>query len=254
MPNTALSSRVPAVGVHAALAAAWQAEGTLREPYGGGAATLPGVRVMASGLPDARWWNNGDVERPDFDLDAVRAWYEGRADEWGLRVPAGMEWRHGGTKLTRQRCMGLFPEAFRPAPRTDAVTIRRAGPEDVEAFAHVDATAFGDPPQRTRSWCEPQLTSGDPRFHLVLAEIDGDPIGVATAVRTGESVAVFGVGVLEEARRRGIGSALTSVLVAEAFHDGARLSVLNPDTRAAARLYAGLGFVESGGLDIYVAL
>ncbi|MGH6623605.1 MAG: GNAT family N-acetyltransferase, partial [Burkholderiaceae bacterium] len=62
------------------------------------------------------------------------------------------------------------------------------------------------------------------------------------------------VGVLERARRRGVGSALTSWLLERAFADGATLAHLNPDSDAAARLYARLGFVETAGLDVYTDL
>lgn len=248
-----LLTRVPATRVHAALADAWQAEGTMRESHGGGAAELPGVRVMASGLPHPQW-NSGDVHRPDFDMDAVREWYAARDQRFGLRVPSGMEWRHSGTKATRQRCMALTRAAFRPVLPPRGIIVRRAGPADVDAFAYVDATAFGDPVERNRAWCEPQLTSGDPRFSLMIAALGSDPVGVATAVRAGHHTAVFGVGVLPGARRRGIGGALTSWLVRDAFAAGAALAVLNPDTPRAARLYAALGFVETGGLDIYVDL
>lgn len=252
-PPAGLLTRVPSPRVHTALANAWQAEGELREPYGGGAAELPGVRVMASGLPLPQW-NSGDVHSACFDLDAVRAWYAGHGLPFGLRVPAGMQWRHGGTKLTRQRCMVLTRAAFRPAPLPPGVRVRRAGPADVDTFAYVDAMAFGDPVGQARSWCRPQLASGDPRFSLLLAELDGDPVAVATAVRAGRHTAVFGVGVLAGARRRGIGGAVTSWLAKAAFTTGADLAVLNPDTPRAARLYASLGFVETGGLDVYVGL
>ena len=46
--------------VRTAHADAWAVEGALREPHGGGAATLPGIRLMASGLPHAQW-NSADV-------------------------------------------------------------------------------------------------------------------------------------------------------------------------------------------------
>lgn len=223
----------------------------MRQPFGGGAADLPGVRVMSSGLGDARW-NSGDVHHPGFDLDAVRAWYLERGELFGLRVPCGMEWRHGGTKVSRQRCMALSPRVFRPAPVPAGVSFRKAGPADVETFARLDAESFGDPLERTREWCTPQLLSLDPRFTLALAELGGEPVGVATCVHTGGSAAVFGVGVVPGARERGIGGALTSRLVRHAFEAGAALVVLNPETPRAGRLYAGLGFLETGGLDIYV--
>jgi ribosomal protein S18 acetylase RimI-like enzyme len=64
-------------------------------------------------------------------------------------------------------------------------------------------------------------------------------------------VGIFGVGVLEHARRRGVGGALTTWLLERTFAGGATFAHLNPDTDAAARLYARLGFIETIGLDVY---
>jgi GNAT superfamily N-acetyltransferase len=93
-------------------------------------------------------------------------------------------------------------------------------------------------------------------FHLALARVDGEPVGVAYGVRTsetgGESVGVFGVAVLPEARRRGIGAALTTHVVEWGLSTGADLAWLNPDTDAAVRLYSRMGFEETGGFDVYV--
>jgi len=238
---------------------AWQAEGRLRAPQGGGAADLPGVRLMASGLPHPQW-NNGDVSDPALvPIEDVRAWYAARAGgagvPWGMRVPAGMAFGHG-RRLFRKRCMALAPAAFRPGATSSGVRIAVAQPADAGAVAGIDATAFGDPVDRIRPWVEPHL--GAAGFTVALAALDGEPVGIATAIgtdgRAGPCVGIFGVGVSERARRRGIGGALTSWLLERAFADGATLAHLNPNDDAAARLYARLGFVESAGLDVYVDL
>ena len=77
---------------------------------------------------------------------------------------------------------------------------------------------------------------------------------MTTDDRAGPCVGIFGVGVVEHARRRGIGAALTSWLLEDAFSAGAELAHLNPDTEEAARLYARMGFVETPGFDVYVDL
>jgi predicted GNAT family acetyltransferase len=43
-------------------------------------------------------------------------------------------------------------------------------------------------------------------------------------------------------------------LIERALDDGATLAHLNPDSGAAARLYARLGFRETRGLDVYADL
>lgn len=243
----------------------WQAQGRLRIPAGGGAGDLPGIRLMASGLPFAQW-NSGDVtDAAAVDVDAVRRWYAARAGgrgvPWGVRVPHGTPWRHGRL-VTRLQCMALPAGALRPGrlPSTE-IRLRRAGPSDAAEVARVDAAAFGDPVGPNRGWVAPQL--GADGFDVVVAEVGsavvgsavvGTATGVRTRGRAGPAMGVFGVGVLPEWRRRGIGAALTCALVTAAEADGAMLTHLTAESDDAARLYAGLGFEATAPIDVYVEL
>ena len=241
--------------VRAAQGDAWQAKGRLFESLGGAVGELPGVRLMSSGLNQVGR-NGGDVHEPDaVDLDDIRAWFAWRDVPWGLRVRAGTRWPHG-RRLFRQRCMALDPPRLRPVGIASAIALREAQPDDADIVASLDATAFGGEHAASRAWIAPRL--GAPGFLVALASLDGVPAGTATAVLTdewaGPAVGIFGVGVLPEARRRGIGAALSSWLLDRAFADGATLAHLNPDSDDAARLYARLGFVETSGFDVYTGL
>jgi GNAT superfamily N-acetyltransferase len=214
---------------------------------------------MASGLPHAQW-NNGDVTDPArVDVEAVRAWYAARAHgdgvPWGVCVPVGSHFAHG-RHVFRKRCMALLPQQFRAVPASSGVTIGEAQPADVDTFARIDAAAFAGTVEETLPWVAPHF--GATGFIVALATLDGEPVGVATAIHTedraGSCVGIFGVGVLEHARRRGIGAAMTSWLLEKDFARGATLAHLNPDSEAAARLYARLGFIETAGLDVYCGL
>jgi GNAT superfamily N-acetyltransferase len=238
---------------------AWHAEGRLRQSVGGGAAEFPGIRLMASGLPHAQW-NNGDVADPALvDVEKVRAWYAARAGgsgvPWGVCVPADRAFKFGRLRF-RKRCMGLTPNEFRPVEATPRIRIGEAMPADLDSIVKIDAAAFGDPAAQVCPWIEPHL--GAAGFIVALAKLDGVPVGIATAIftdeRAGPCFGIFGVGVLEHARRRGVGSAMTSWLLERAFANGAALAHLNPDSDEAARLYARLGFVETAGLDVYTDL
>ncbi len=55
-----------------------------------------------------------------------------------------------------------------------------------------------------------------------------------------------GIGVLPDARRRGIGAALTALLAADARESGATLLVLSAADDAVARLYERVGFARVG--------
>jgi ribosomal protein S18 acetylase RimI-like enzyme len=152
--------------------------------------------------------------------------------------------------------MSLTPRRFRATGMPPQVEIRAANRTDVDIVAAIDAAAFGDPVEQIRPWVQPHL--GAPGFMVALAEHHGKPVGVATAILTDDRAdscaGIFGVGVLASARRRGIGSAMTSWLLERAIDHGVVLAHLNPDSDAAAALYARLGFVETAGLDVYTSL
>jgi ribosomal protein S18 acetylase RimI-like enzyme len=250
---------VDAALIRTAHADAWEAHGRFRTPYGGGAVRLPGIRLMASGLPHSQW-NNGDVVDPAaVDLEAVRAWYAGCADmvgapvPWGVRVPLGVAWPHG-RHLFSKRLMGLDASEFRPAPAVPGLTLRRAEPADVDAVLSVDTVAFEAPDEVERPWVAPLLDQ--PEVTVCLAELAGAVVGAGHVLTTdgdaGPAAYVAGIGVLPAARRQGVGAAVSSWLVERALDGGARLGHLHPDTDGAAAIYRRLGFVEVDGFDIYV--
>ena len=118
----------------------------------------------------------------------------------------------------------------------------------------VDAEAFGGEP--VTEWARGHL--GAPRVETALARLNGSPVGTAYAIRSdglaGPCVYLAGVAVVPSARRRGVGAAISSWLIARGFASGADLAHLHPDDDRAARVYARLGFVEVPGFDIYVDL
>jgi GNAT superfamily N-acetyltransferase len=234
---------------------AWQEEGRLRVPYGGAFAEQPGIRLMASGLPHPQW-NNGDVtDASAVDLDRVREWYAELAVPWGVRVPSDQAWSHG-RHLFGKRLMGLVPDGFVPAPAVAGLTVRAASAADIEAVARVDSAAFAGDIVFDRPWLEPHLHTD--RVAVALALLDGEPVGTAYTLRSdgqvGPALYLAGVGVVEPARGRGVGAAISSWLVERGLAAGAELVHLHPDTDGAARIYARLGFIEVAGFDIYVDL
>ena len=235
---------------------AWQVEGVLREPVGGGIAQLRGARLMASGI-DHPQWNNADVHDPaSADVPGMRDWYAARNVPWGVRVPSGARWPYGRF-LFRKRLMGvaLAGRDYRRASG-DGLTIRRAGPDDIDAVLGVDVIGFQSDPALEVEWMRPHLSSAG--VVVALAELSGQPVGTAYAVSTdgwaGPALYLAGVTVLPEARRRGIAEAISSWLLETGAAAGARIAHLHPDSDDAARVYARLGFVEVAGFDIYVDL
>src|SRR5215211_3702392 len=119
-----------AARVRTAHADARAVEGMAREPYGGGTATLRGIRVMASGLAHPQF-NNAHVTGPDADLDGARAFYAARGLPWDVRVPAGMEWSAGRHVLALS-LMGLAARRLVRPPEVPGLAVRAAGPDDLE--------------------------------------------------------------------------------------------------------------------------
>lgn len=234
---------------------AWQVAGRIRSHDGGGTAELPGVRLMASGLPHAQW-NNGDVHDVGaLDVEAVRAWYAARALPWGLRVPAGEPFPHG-RRLFGKRLMGVAAERLvGPAP-VDGLELHPAGPADLDAVVAVDVVAFESDATTERPWHVAHLVADE--VDVVLALLDGRPVGTAYCLSSdlwaGPAAYVAGVGVLPEARGRGVAGAMSAWLCGRAFAAGSAFAHLHPDDERAARVYARLGFAEVPGFDVYIDL
>lgn len=247
MAEPELSARVQTA--HADM---WQVEGRLRQPFGGGALELRGIRLMASGIAHAQW-NSGDVTDADADLEGARAFFAALGLPWGVRVPVGIPWPHG-RRLLHKRLMGMPAAGFRPAPEVPGLRVELAGPADLDDVVAVDSAAFGEDPALVRLWFAPHIEA--PCAEVALATLEGKPVATAFSVRSdgraGPCVYLGGVSVRRQARRRGIGAAVSSMLLARGFAAGAELAHLNPDTDAAARIYERLGFAETAGFDVHV--
>lgn len=224
---------------------AWEVEGRVREPYGGGSARVRGARLMASGIRQAKW-NNADITAADVDLGAVSAWYDARDVLWGLRVPLGLELALGSFLFVK-RCVGIVAEAF--VAREPRAAVRQAHVDELELVARLDAGIGGDLEQ-SRAWVTPQL--GAPGFRHWIAEARGEPVGLATTVLSdgdaGPAAYLTGVGALKP----GVLEALVTTAVAAAFADGARLVHANPDDDADAARLIRLGGVEVAGFEVRV--
>jgi len=84
-----------------------------------------------------------------------------------------------------------------------------------------------------------------------LAYIDGAPVGTASAYIEDGVVGLASVGVREQYRRRGVGSALTLTALETARSQGCRLGVLF-SSEMATPMYQGLGFRQHGTGHCYL--
>jgi GNAT superfamily N-acetyltransferase len=252
-PGDATTTSVTSEWVRTAHGDAWEELGRQRIPIGGEIHRLPGIRLMASGTPYGQW-NGGHVDDPALiDIDAVRSWYAPRCAAWGVRVAVGSEWPYG-RRLLGLRLMGMTAPEFSPASLPPDVSLGAAGPDDVNDVLAIDTVAFEETVEVERTWMEPLLSQLP--VSVALARHAGEPVGTGYSVLSrggaGTCLYVAGIAVLPEARRRGIGAALSSWLVAKGVASGAEMIHLHPDTDAAAALYQRLGFREVEALDVYV--
>jgi GNAT superfamily N-acetyltransferase len=158
-------------------------------------------------------------DRLDLSYDGYRG---APTDPWMLRPPAPVD-----------------PAV---APMVDGVTIRRAGsPDDVEAFERTAFLANDDLAHWVPGALHPRDTTlRRTNLHLLLAEVDGVPIGTALASVNPTGVTVSGVAVVPSLRRRGIGAALVRVAVEVAPDRPASLSASD----LGLGTYRRLGFIE----------
>jgi ribosomal protein S18 acetylase RimI-like enzyme len=95
------------------------------------------------------------------------------------------------------------------------------------------------------------LAGVDPgAFELLLATRDGESVATALAFDADGDRGIYNVGTLEHARRRGLGTALTALLVHDALARGCRTASLQ-STEMAERIYAAVGFRDLGRILEY---
>lgn len=127
--------------------------------------------------------------------------------------------------------------------RADGYELRLVrSPEEVLEAAKALAQAFEEETLDTRS-LQAEIDSGG---LLAMAIADGQVAGVAMATAARNAVVeIVGIGVVPAFRRRGIGTAVTGFVTAEAFARGVRLAWLTPRNGDAQRIYARAGFVPA---------
>lgn len=136
------------------------------------------------------------------------------------------------------RAMGMALDEIRlPRPQLDL------GPSDWLEYLRI-LGIFGAPPGL--------LSGADPaRFHVLVARLGGENVAAAMAFDHGGDCGIYNVGTLEGARRRGLGTALTALLVHDALARGCQTASLQ-STAMAEHVYAAVGFRDLGRILEYV--
>jgi hypothetical protein len=219
-----------------------------------------GVVVALTNLPDPSL-NVAMVERqpedPGSALAAAEAWFQRYGFRLGLELERGRysevetaALARGLRPVTTRPGMARGIDGFRPIPPPSGVSIERVrdraalgGVVDiqVEAFSWV---------RRIAKRFLPASVLEVPGLRLYLATLDGLPAASAVAHLDDGAVGIFGVGTVLWARRRGIATAITGRVMADA--DGeADLAwlIATPEGRS---VYERMGFRPAGQWSVWV--
>jgi ribosomal protein S18 acetylase RimI-like enzyme len=88
-------------------------------------------------------------------------------------------------------------------------------------------------------------------FHVLVARSAGENVATAIALDFGGDCGIYNVGTLEHARRRGLGTGLTSLHLQRALARGCETASVQ-STEMAEGVYASVGFRDLGLILEYV--
>lgn len=178
-----------------------------------------------------------------------------------LGIPENLEWVHQTTSsllaaaradgMTVERCpLLVLPAGAGPSVgpvETRAVVLSPDSPDLAAVTAVIGAGFAGtdefepkDPGRRAA-----QIRSG---LLVMVGAYDeqGNVIGGGTHSPRGTTTELTGIAVIPRARRRGVGAAITHILVEDAKHRGVQAIFLGAQDDAVARVYERVGFARVG--------
>jgi ribosomal protein S18 acetylase RimI-like enzyme len=229
------------------LLASW--EEYARGATGAAVQRLPGVATAVfPNEPERSVYNNAllDAGRSAADRDQALAEMEAAYAEAGVSRFAA--WVHEGdvamrTDLLRRgytfaettRAMGMSLDDIRlPRPAIEL------GPPDWSEYLRI----IEGPPDL--------LAAADHgAFHVLVVRLHGENVAAGMAFDHEQDCGIYNVGTLEHVRRRGLGTALTALLVHGARDRGCRTASLQA-TAMAEHVYAAVGFRDLGRILEYV--
>jgi ribosomal protein S18 acetylase RimI-like enzyme len=149
-----------------------------------------------------------------------------------------------------------------PAP---PVALRPATPADAEFLYRVYANTryeelapVGWPPEQVEAFLRMQFRAQDTHYRRFfpatafdVVECGGEPVGRLYVDRRPDEIRVVDIALLPEHRSRGLGTRLMAPLLAEAGAAGLPVRIHVEVNNPAKAWYARLGFVTTGGTDVY---
>ena len=132
-----------------------------------------------------------------------------------------------------------LPEPVTPGP---GVAVREVDPADPAAFAeHHRVWADGGLPLEIVAQVISGAFAADADVRLFTGYLEGRPVATSIAIRSGDVSGIYGVGTIEAARRRGVGTAVTWAAVEAGREWGCDTIVLQA-TEMGLPVYRAMGF------------
>lgn len=206
-----------------------------------------GLFAFVSGYPFAYF--NGCVvtkEATATQLEEVLEWVRAHGVPYRVWIAMNLADELGAVAERRglERAARPYPNmALSPIPEAPThatgVTTRMHSEAERDEFLDVVVDLGLDRELAERVYSPGFVTDDD--VQLFTASLEGRDVGTSIAIRSGNAGGVYNVGVLEEARRRGVGTALTWAAVGASRAWGCDVAVLQASEMAFA-LYEAMGF------------
>jgi GNAT superfamily N-acetyltransferase len=210
---------------------------------------LPGVAAAVfPDQPERAVYNNAVLERDLSAPERRRAIEAMEAAYDSVGVDRFAAWTHESDDALRSdlAARGYRVDEVTRAMGMDLDDLRRPRP--------VLDLAPGDLAEHLRLIGVPPsfLAGVDPApFHVAIARLDGENVSTAMAFDWDGDCEINNLTTLEHARRRGLGTALTALLLHDARERGCRTASLQ-STEMAEGVYAAVGFSDLGRIVEYV--
>jgi GNAT superfamily N-acetyltransferase len=200
-----------------ALAESWRRLARVVE--GGESADFDGITVALTHIPDAEVNSSvlqAEPEDPEGALEAASSWCAARGESFSLDLVRGahpaveqVAAARGMRELVKRPGMTrpVAGISVDPPGGLDIHEVRER--RELEDVWDTQIAAFGFRREVAERFLAPAMI-GDCAGRTYVAYVNGKVVGSATAADVEDVVGIFGVATLPQARRRGIGSALTA--------------------------------------------
>ncbi len=133
------------------------------------------------------------------------------------------------------------------------VKVKEISENEIDVFDKLLLTVFEMPIEWKEGFDRLMLERMRKGVKCYLAYVAGKPAGICFSLSSMKTGGIFGVGTLEEYRRRGIGTTLTLHAVMDSINEGNDLHTLQTETgEYAERLYRNLGFETDHTVSYFV--